>query len=366
MTFDRASQPVAADDACSMATRSTARCMRSTRRQGASFGPSHDAPVRFAPARWRDRLFVASDDGFLYALAAQDGRLLWKRRAGRITRRAGQPAVDLPLACSRRTGWSTTWCTSPRASGPARDLLVRLDAQSGEVRWCNDDSAACTCAAPRRGQRLQRRLGASYLASRATCCWSQPAAPCRPRSIGRRGTEVLSFAGYGHDGSAAVTADGPLMFKADRPLGPTRATRCSASARSAGRGRGVRGTWHRGGAGRGESCCVAADDRKGNPLDTWTWQAQYQIPEVAGDAALILAGDKLVCGSKDRCRWSTGHSAGVWRLAWKALLTVGCSGRVLAGQHGPGLLYGFRPSASVGTSASVAADAAPRQQPGRA
>ena len=41
-----------------------------------------EGPVRFAPAAWRDRIFVASDDGWLYALALSDGKLLWKHRGG--------------------------------------------------------------------------------------------------------------------------------------------------------------------------------------------------------------------------------------------------------------------------------------------
>jgi outer membrane protein assembly factor BamB len=40
-----------------------------------------EGPIRFAPAGWRDRVFVASDDGTLYALSASDGRLLWRHRA---------------------------------------------------------------------------------------------------------------------------------------------------------------------------------------------------------------------------------------------------------------------------------------------
>ncbi|NOY82670.1 MAG: PQQ-binding-like beta-propeller repeat protein [Kiritimatiellaeota bacterium] len=35
-------------------------------------------PARFAPAVWKDRVFAVSDDGFLYALDAATGRLLWK------------------------------------------------------------------------------------------------------------------------------------------------------------------------------------------------------------------------------------------------------------------------------------------------
>ena len=39
-------------------------------------------PVRFAPVAWRDRIFVAGDDGCLYAIKHNDGTLLWKHRGG--------------------------------------------------------------------------------------------------------------------------------------------------------------------------------------------------------------------------------------------------------------------------------------------
>jgi len=41
-----------------------------------------NAPVRFSPTGWQDRVFVASDDGWLYALSLNDGSLLWKFRGG--------------------------------------------------------------------------------------------------------------------------------------------------------------------------------------------------------------------------------------------------------------------------------------------
>jgi len=41
-----------------------------------------DAPVRFAPVFWKDRVLVVSDDGCLYALKADSGRLLWKVTGG--------------------------------------------------------------------------------------------------------------------------------------------------------------------------------------------------------------------------------------------------------------------------------------------
>ena len=39
-------------------------------------------PVRFAPAVWKDRLFVASDDGYLYCLSTADGSVIRKWRGG--------------------------------------------------------------------------------------------------------------------------------------------------------------------------------------------------------------------------------------------------------------------------------------------
>lgn len=39
-------------------------------------------PVRLAPAVWKNRVFVGSDDGFVYCLSADSGQLLWKKRGG--------------------------------------------------------------------------------------------------------------------------------------------------------------------------------------------------------------------------------------------------------------------------------------------
>ncbi|MEE2618875.1 MAG: PQQ-binding-like beta-propeller repeat protein [Candidatus Poribacteria bacterium] len=41
-----------------------------------------DAPVRFAPIAWNDKVYFVSDDGYLYCLNADDGILLWKFRGG--------------------------------------------------------------------------------------------------------------------------------------------------------------------------------------------------------------------------------------------------------------------------------------------
>lgn len=41
-----------------------------------------DGPVRFAPVAWRDKLLFVSDDGYLYCLDAESGKLAWRFRGG--------------------------------------------------------------------------------------------------------------------------------------------------------------------------------------------------------------------------------------------------------------------------------------------
>jgi outer membrane protein assembly factor BamB len=39
-----------------------------------------NGPVRFAPVAYKGKLYVGSDDGYLYCLKASDGTLVWKKR----------------------------------------------------------------------------------------------------------------------------------------------------------------------------------------------------------------------------------------------------------------------------------------------
>jgi len=61
-------------------------------------------PVRFAPAAWNNKVYVVSDDGFLYCLDANKGKLLWKFR--------GAPAAGKVLGNGRLI---STW---PARGGP--------------------------------------------------------------------------------------------------------------------------------------------------------------------------------------------------------------------------------------------------------
>lgn len=101
-----------------------------------------DAPVRFAPAFWKDRLFVSSDDGYLYCLSAKTGNLIWRKRGG--------PSDDMVLGNGHMI---SRWPTRGAATilddklyfcagiWPSEGIYLHaLDPQTGKVLWLNDTS----------------------------------------------------------------------------------------------------------------------------------------------------------------------------------------------------------------------------------
>ncbi|MHC4583164.1 MAG: outer membrane protein assembly factor BamB family protein [Planctomycetota bacterium] len=110
-------------------------------------------PVRFAPAAWGDRIFVASDDGYLYAIKTDDGTVLWKHRGGLNER-----------MCMGNERMISRW---PARGGPvvADDIvyyaagiwpsdgifLYALDARTGTVLWTNDSTGRLYMSQPHGG-----------------------------------------------------------------------------------------------------------------------------------------------------------------------------------------------------------------------
>jgi len=125
-----------------------------------------EGPVRFAPVFWKDRILVASDDGFLYALGANDGALLWKRHV------AGKP--DLIFGNQRLI---SKW---PVRSGPVvfedtvyvgagiwpNDgfFLKAFDPATGERKWQNINSGDLAFTHPHGGPKAKSGVaGQGYL-----------------------------------------------------------------------------------------------------------------------------------------------------------------------------------------------------------
>ena len=110
-------------------------------------------PVRFAPVAWRDRVFAASDDGHLYAIKADDGKLLWKHRGGPNERMclgnermiSRWPARGGPVVMDDIVYYAAgIW--------PSDDVFLHaLDGRTGEVLWTNDSTGRLYMPQPHGG-----------------------------------------------------------------------------------------------------------------------------------------------------------------------------------------------------------------------
>jgi outer membrane protein assembly factor BamB len=110
-------------------------------------------PVRFAPAGWHDRVFVASDDGWLYTLALADGSVLWRHRGGPDARMClgnGRMISRWPA----RGGPVVVGDTVYYAAGiwPSGGVYIHaLEAENGRAVWTNDRTGQMLMAQPHGG-----------------------------------------------------------------------------------------------------------------------------------------------------------------------------------------------------------------------
>ncbi|MHC4252161.1 MAG: outer membrane protein assembly factor BamB family protein, partial [Planctomycetota bacterium] len=101
-------------------------------------------PVRLAPAVWRGRLLVGSDDGHLYCLDRETGELLWKLRAGP----SDEKLVGNSRMISRwpvRGGVAVQGGVAYFGAGvwPEEDVYIcAVNADTGQVLWRNDSTGA--------------------------------------------------------------------------------------------------------------------------------------------------------------------------------------------------------------------------------
>jgi len=104
-----------------------------------------EGPVRFAPVAWKDNVYFAADDGYLYCVDVGDGSLRWKFRglpAGRNDRKVighGRlvslfPARGGPVLADKVVYFAAgLW--------PTEGVFVHaVDAETGEALWSNTDS----------------------------------------------------------------------------------------------------------------------------------------------------------------------------------------------------------------------------------
>ncbi len=103
-----------------------------------------DGPVRFAPVVWDDKVYFASDDGWLYCVA-DAGALVWKFRGGPSDRKllgngrliSTWPARGAPTVVPEPNGEAVVYFAA--GIWPFMGVFLRaLDARTGAVHWTND------------------------------------------------------------------------------------------------------------------------------------------------------------------------------------------------------------------------------------
>ncbi len=103
-----------------------------------------DGPVRFAPTVWDDKVYFASDDGWLYCVSADRGDLVWKFRGAPSDRKvlgngrliSAWPARGAPVVVPEPNGGAVVYFGAgiwPFMGA----FLYALDARTGVVRWSN-------------------------------------------------------------------------------------------------------------------------------------------------------------------------------------------------------------------------------------
>jgi outer membrane protein assembly factor BamB len=138
VTYDRVYHAVAAAGRVFFATSADDRvCAVNAETGETQWDFFADAPIRLAPTYWENRLYVGSDDGWVYCLAADSGKLLWKHRPSPDGRRIpgnGRIVSLFPV----RTGVLVDNGVAYYCAGlfPSQSVYaVALDAASGEEKW---------------------------------------------------------------------------------------------------------------------------------------------------------------------------------------------------------------------------------------
>jgi len=166
-------------------------------------------PMRFAPTAANGRLYVASDDGYLYCLEAKSGKLLWSFRAA--------PADDKLLGNGRmisrwpcRSGVLVDDDVAYVTAGmwPSDGIYVyALDAATGKTLWCNDTSGCMYISTPHFGADAFTGVAAQGYLALGENVLLVPAGRSVPGAYDRRTGRTLHYkpARSQYDGGAEVS-----------------------------------------------------------------------------------------------------------------------------------------------------------------
>jgi outer membrane protein assembly factor BamB len=262
-------------------------------------------PVRFAPTAWKDRLFVVSDDGYLYALKLSDGTLIDRWRGG--------PGDDRVLGNEQMI---SKW---PGRGGPvihdgqlywgagiwqSEGVFIRaMNPDTGEIVWNNDKSGGINMPQPHGGANAKSGVSAQgYLLANDERLFvptgrAVPAAFRRDsgkfeyyrlqENTKRGGTTAMLVGGLIYNGGYVYkTDDGSLL--------PDRITGAVATIPG--------GIVHGAGDQLRALNIVMKDakDRRGKPIKVPAHESRWQVSKVPTGTSLIVASNSIVTSGGKR------------------------------------------------------------------
>jgi len=377
MTYDRAYQPVVVGDRLFYGTSADGRVVALDAANGAQrWAFQTDAPVRFAPAVWQQRVFVASDDGWLHCLNASDGRVVWRHRGG--------PRAEMLLGNDRmisrwpaRGGPVVAEGVVYFAAGiwPSEGIFIyALDAETGKQLWCNDTAGGLELDQPHPGARAKSGVSAQGHLVVSGDMLLVPTGRAVPAALDRHtgrfcyfrlqegksegGSEVVAIDQWHYNGGTAFETatgeTGPVFGKAISKSSTDRAqdmnmppVPVAAHARWL-----ISCSQDRMLAFDRQNLFVLKDgvDRKGKKIKVKTparpaWETELPVPAVA---SLVVAGDSIVAGAEDCVLIVDARSN---QVVWKQAVQGTAYGLAVAGGRlyvstDKGFLYCLAPGKS--------------------
>ncbi len=260
-----------------------------------------NGPVRFAPAVWKDRIYAASDDGYLYCLSAADGSLIDKWRGG--------PSDEMILGNGRMVSrWPTRGAPAVRdgivyfACGIWQTdgvYLLAIDAETGRLLWRNDEAGKIYMPQPHGGANAESGVSAQgYLVATADRLLV-PTGRAVPAGFIRDGGKFLYYhlQANGHIGGTQTAAIGASFYNGGSAFKTeTGATEAKLGAGSFAKIEG--GVVH---ATKRELKVLkvaekTVPDRKGTPVKALVHEPVWSLAGVDGSAMTIAAGDTIYAG----------------------------------------------------------------------
>lgn len=275
-------------------------------------------PVRFAPTVWKDRLFVVSDDGYLYCLKLNSGTLIDRWRGGpRDDRVLGNtqmiskwPARGGPVIHQGLLYWAAGIWQSEGV------FIHALNPDSGEIVWSNDRSGGIDMPQPHGGANAKSGVSAQGYLLASDDQLFVPTGRAVPAAFRRdtgqfeyyrlqenthRGgtTAVLASDLIYNGGYAYRTGDGSLLN--DRISGAVAAFPGGVVHGSGDQLRAV------------SVVMRETKDRKGQPVKVSAHEEQWQAKSVPAGTSLIVAGRTIVTSGGNRIATvSSDSGAAIW------------------------------------------------------